>query len=247
MAPRKNKKQINDETDFLMTANKRRKFELLNSTTGVPLTNTISQFPALEFLHQQCNPPPQTTVIHTDLNLSPPLATHQDEEAAAYDDHFNSLIPPQNFLIGYHINQMRLSMEEFWRRNLGEEVKKRKEIEAILKQKEELADRLRHMYHFYEERTFKLEQMVERRVAGEGCSTLVREEEVESCFVDPKSSPGTDISCRNCRSRRATMLWLPCRHLCVCLVCERRVKVCPICGVRKTESFMINLPFPERR
>ncbi|KAL4587839.1 hypothetical protein LXL04_000713 [Taraxacum kok-saghyz] len=125
-----------------MTANKSRKIELLNSTTGVPFTNPISQFTALEFLHQQRNHPPQTTVIHTYRNLSPPLATHQDEEAAAYGDHFNSLIQTQNFLIGYHvnnfstlnfgfllinqslmglffdgqINQMRLSVEEIWRR-----------------------------------------------------------------------------------------------------------------------------------
>ncbi|KAI3519629.1 hypothetical protein L1887_08843 [Cichorium endivia] len=244
MAPRKNKKKINDEADCSLASNKRRRLELLNSTTGVPFTNPFSQFPSLDLLHQQRNQTAQTTVIHTDLKLSPP-ATHQNEEAAVDDDHFNSLIPPQNFLIGYHINQMRLSVEEFWRRNFGEEIKKRKEIEARLKQKEELADRLRQMYHFYEERTFHLEEMLQRRVAGEGCSTVaaaVREEEVQSCFVDPNNAPRRDMACRNCRSRPATMLWLPCRHLCVCLVCERRVKICPICGAQKTESLMINLP-----
>ncbi|CAH1438861.1 unnamed protein product [Lactuca virosa] len=246
MAPRKNKNKINDEAHCAAAANKRRRIELMNTTTGVPFTNPISQFLSLDLLHQQRNLPPQTTVIHTDLNLSPPSATHQDEEAAVDEDHFNSLIPPQNFLIGYHINQMRLSVEEFWRRNFGEEVKKRQEIEAKLKQKEELADRLRQLYNFYEERTFRLEEMLQRRVA-EGCSTpaaAVREEEVESNFVDPRSASKTDMACRNCRSRRATMLWLPCRHLCVCLVCERRVKICPICGAKKTESFMISLPLP---
>lgn len=142
-------------------------------------------------------------------------------------------------------NLMMQSVEEFWWRNFVEEVKKRKEMEEKIKLKDEQAGRFRQMYHFYEERTFLLEDMLRRSVAGEGCSTAVAavpEEQVESCFVDLNRVPRKDMACKNCQSRPATMLWLPCRHLCVCLICERRVKICPICGVQKTESFMINLP-----
>ncbi|KAL4576018.1 hypothetical protein LXL04_012106 [Taraxacum kok-saghyz] len=245
MAPRKNKNKINDERESsAAAANKRRRIELLNNTTGVPFTNPITQFPSIHLLHQHTRNSPRTTAaIDTDLQLSPP-----EDRATADDDLFSSLVGQQNFLIGYHANQMMASVEEFWRRNFAEEVKKRKEMEEKIKVKDEQALRFRQMYHFYEERTFLLEDMLQRRFAGEGCSTAVTadvpEEQVESCFVDLNSVPRRDMACRNCRSRPATMLWLPCRHLCVCLVCERRVKNCPICGVQKTESFMINLPSP---
>ncbi|XP_042755832.1 probable BOI-related E3 ubiquitin-protein ligase 3 [Lactuca sativa] len=250
MAPRKKKNKIHDEGEPSAAANKRRRIELLNSTTGVPFTNPFTQFPSIHLLHQHSRNSPRTTAaIDTDLQLSPPEPIAPDESATADDHLLSSLVGQQNFLIGYHINQMMLSVEEFWRRNFAEEVKKRKEIEEKIKVKDEQAVRFRQMYHFYEERTFLLEDMLQRRVAGEGCSTAaaaaaVPEEQVESCFVDLNSVPRKDMACRNCRSRPATMLWLPCRHLCVCLVCERRVKICPICSVQKTESLMVNFPPP---
>ncbi|KAI3519624.1 hypothetical protein L1887_08838 [Cichorium endivia] len=249
MAPRKNKNKIHDEGEPSATANKRiRRMELLNRTTGVPFTNPITQFPSIHFLQQQSrNPPRNPVAIDTDLQLSPPETIRSDDRPTADDDQLSSSLAQQNFLIGYHTNQMMQSVEEFWRRNFAEEVKKRKEMEEKLKIKDEQVVRFRQMYHFYEERTFLLEDMLRRRVAGEGCSAdvaAVPEEQVESCFVVLDSAPTRDMACRNCRNRPANMLWLPCRHLCVCLVCERRVKICPICSVQKTESFMVNLPSP---
>lgn len=140
------------------------------------------------------------------------------------------------------MNQMQPSVEEFWRRNFADEINKRKEIEAKLIEKDEQVGRFREMYHIYEERAFHLEEMVQRKVAGEGggSAAITPEEEVESCnIVDLNSVSKMEMACKNCRSRPARMLWLHCRHVCVCLVCERRVETCPICGARKTESFMV--------
>ncbi|KAK9077993.1 hypothetical protein SSX86_002050 [Deinandra increscens subsp. villosa] len=247
MAPRKDKNKMIHEAECSAAANKRRRNEILNGANGVPFTNPITQFPSTNILRQQQQNLLQnaTTVVATDLQLSPPSPIQQEQEE---DDGFISwLIPQQNFIINYHINLMQQSVEEFWRRNLAGEVKKRKELETRLKEKEEQADRFREMYHFYEKRTFHLEEMLQQQravaVGRRNAAAPPRpEEEVQSCLVDLNSVQRMDVKCENCRTRPATMLWLPCRHLCVCLVCERRVKACPICSIKKTESFKINLP-----
>lgn len=139
---------------------------------------------------------------------------------------------------------MLQSIEYFWRKTVTGEFEKRKEMERRLKDKEEQVELLRKLYLHYEEKTFCLENNIgQPRFVGEP-SRVAPQEDAHSCFVDPNRGQRTvvDIKCRKCNSRRACMLWLPCRHLCVCLVCERRLKNCPICGVKKTGSFQIDLP-----
>ncbi|PWA42241.1 zinc finger, RING/FYVE/PHD-type [Artemisia annua] len=187
-------------------ANKRRRVEIMNHTSGVPFTNPITQFPSMHLLGQQQNRN-VTRLFGTDLEVSP----------SAENDIVSSLMPHQNYLLGFHINQMLLSVEDFWQRNLSEELKKIKEMETKIKEKEQ--------------------QLIYNTLAP----TFVRPEEVQSCLGDLNNAQRTDIACKECDSRPATMLWLPCRHLCVCFPCDEKIKICPICNVNKTESFMINL------
>ncbi|XP_024982939.1 probable BOI-related E3 ubiquitin-protein ligase 2 [Cynara cardunculus var. scolymus] len=217
MAPRKDKNVMTNDAGE-NAATKRRRIQAMNGTSGVPFRN-----------------PTSTRLEHSPPAASPVVA--DDDDGA-----FSCLISQQNSLISYHMKQMQVSVGEFWRRNFSKEVKKRKEMEARLKEKEEQAGRFREMYHFYEDRAFLLEEKVQRMLAKERCSTAAAhaattnvEEEVESCVVEKR----LHLACLNCLVRAATMVWLPCRHLSVCLVCERRVKSCPICGDKKTESFMI--------
>ncbi|KAL8241580.1 hypothetical protein R6Q59_014934 [Mikania micrantha] len=246
MVQRKGKNKMIDAGECSAAANKRRRNEILNGVNGVPFTNPITQFPSSDLLRQRRDLPGMiTTAIGTGLQLSPPSPIQQQEEHAGDDGFVSWLISQQNFIMNYHVNLMLQSVEEFWKRNLVGEVKKRKETEAKLKEKEEQSDRFRQMYQYYEKRAFNLEEMLQQQVNAARCNTVpavAPEEEVQSCLADLNSVPRTDVKCKNCRNRPATMLWLPCRHLCVCLVCERRVKVCPICSVTKTESFKINLP-----
>ncbi|KAI7749320.1 hypothetical protein M8C21_023655 [Ambrosia artemisiifolia] len=237
MAPRKNNKnKMIHECESSAAAKKRMRMDIMNGTNGVPFTSRFTQFPSIHMLQTQRKP------IGTDLRLAPPSPVRlrpQDQLDAADDGLISTLIPQQNFIINYHMNQMVQSVEELWRRNLAEELKKRKEMERMLKDKEEQVERFRQMYHFYEERAFVLENM---RVTGEGSSGRgvgTGEEEVQSCYVGGERM---EIKCRNCLNRAASMLWLPCRHLSVCMMCERRVKNCPICSVKKTQSFHINMP-----
>jgi E3 ubiquitin-protein ligase BOI and related proteins len=60
-----------------------------------------------------------------------------------------------------------------------------------------------------------------------------------SCFVDPDrvvEVPPPARPCRACARREASVVLLPCRHLCVCATCEAAVSagaaaaVCPMCS-----------------
>ncbi|XP_047328026.1 probable BOI-related E3 ubiquitin-protein ligase 2 isoform X2 [Impatiens glandulifera] len=64
-------------------------------------------------------------------------------------------------------------------------------------------------------------------------------EDAESCYVDPDRvlvSPATAAAaaaseprCRACGERGASVVNLPCRHLCLCRECDSAVQSCPVC------------------
>ncbi|KAL9254008.1 BOI-related E3 ubiquitin-protein ligase 1-like protein [Drosera capensis] len=55
-------------------------------------------------------------------------------------------------------------------------------------------------------------------------------EDAESCHVDPEREiGGGGPGCRLCRRRAATVVVLPCRHLCLCPACDALVHACPLC------------------
>ncbi|ESR53366.1 RING-type domain-containing protein [Citrus sinensis] len=57
-------------------------------------------------------------------------------------------------------------------------------------------------------------------------------EDAESAYVDPDrvvSVPVSGPACKGCRKRVASVVLLPCRHLCVCTECDRVVQACPLC------------------
>ncbi|XP_024983014.1 uncharacterized protein LOC112519230 [Cynara cardunculus var. scolymus] len=192
----------------------------------------------------------------------------QQEEPVGNIDMYSRLVTQHNFLIGFYVKfdltqiygaffmfmqteQFRNNVLELWMKTLTEEIEKRHAIEASLKHKEKLLDRFRRMYNFYMGRTTMLEDIVQRRLADAGvtCSTAAstaggEQEEVASSLEPNYSVRGVDVKCKNCMNRPANMLWFPCRHLCVCLACDEKVKVCPMCGTPKISGFVINLPYP---
>ncbi|PWA76771.1 zinc finger, RING/FYVE/PHD-type [Artemisia annua] len=214
-------------------ANKRRRVEIMNHTSGVPFTNPITQFPSMHLLGQQQNRN-VTRLFGTDLEVS----------LSAENDIVSSLMPHQNVVVSFHMNQMLRSLEDFWRSNLSEELKKIKEMETRIKEKEEQLDLFKQMYQYYEQKTSQLELTLwrtNREIYNTPAPTFVRPEEVQSCLGDLNNAQRTEMACKECDSRPATMMWLPCRHLCVCFPCDEKIMICPICNVKKTESFMINL------
>ncbi|XP_074555675.1 putative BOI-related E3 ubiquitin-protein ligase 3 [Curcuma longa] len=52
--------------------------------------------------------------------------------------------------------------------------------------------------------------------------------------------PDTSRRCRSCRRREASVLLLPCRHLCSCPDCEAEIGTCPVCGSDKHASLHVS-------
>ncbi|KAG0531552.1 hypothetical protein BDA96_04G032300 [Sorghum bicolor] len=48
-------------------------------------------------------------------------------------------------------------------------------------------------------------------------------------------------ACRWCGGKEASVLVMPCRHLCLCIDCERVSDVCPVCRFPKSGSVEINM------
>lgn len=49
------------------------------------------------------------------------------------------------------------------------------------------------------------------------------------------------MTCRACKINEASILLFPCRHLCLCKVCEGLIDVCPVCRIAKSSSLQVFL------
>ncbi|RWW32183.1 hypothetical protein GW17_00003172 [Ensete ventricosum] len=52
---------------------------------------------------------------------------------------------------------------------------------------------------------------------------------------------GWGTACRSCREGEASVLLLPCRHLCLCSTCGPVVDACPVCSCTKNGSVQVNM------
>ncbi|XP_010935032.1 probable BOI-related E3 ubiquitin-protein ligase 3 [Elaeis guineensis] len=64
-------------------------------------------------------------------------------------------------------------------------------------------------------------------------------EDAESAHVDPDRAP--PATCRSCRVALASVVVLPCRHLCLCADCSDAAPSCPVCGCATTGSLHVFL------
>ncbi|KAF3324941.1 putative BOI-related E3 ubiquitin-protein ligase 2 [Carex littledalei] len=69
-------------------------------------------------------------------------------------------------------------------------------------------------------------------------STLPQSEEVK---VGESTCARPFLPCKLCRYLSACMVFLPCRHLCVCKLCDISVSACPVCNAEKVQSIEVLL------
>ncbi|XP_016433739.1 BOI-related E3 ubiquitin-protein ligase 1 isoform X1 [Nicotiana tabacum] len=93
----------------------------------------------------------------------------------------------------------------------------------------------------------QLQQAMINNGAG-GCNAHLPEsdggeaEDAESVYVDlDRVVESTGPSCKACRKRVASVVLLPCRHLCVCTDCDAALQACPLCLSIRTSSVEVFL------
>ena len=77
---------------------------------------------------------------------------------------------------------------------------------------------------------------------GGGDCMAAAAEDAGSCYVDPERI-GAEFgpSCKVCWKRVASVVLLPCRHLCVCTDCDQVVRTCPLCPAVRNSSVEVYL------
>lgn len=79
---------------------------------------------------------------------------------------------------------------------------------------------------------------------GVSCAVGVegQAEDAESAYVDPERVVAVSgPKCRGCGKRVASVVVLPCRHLCVCTDCDRHFRACPVCLTVKNSTVEVYL------
>ncbi|KAH0749107.1 hypothetical protein KY290_028339 [Solanum tuberosum] len=94
-------------------------------------------------------------------------------------------------------------------------------------------------------------QLQQAMMNGGGCNANLPDgdiagageaEDAESAYIDPdRVVESTGPSCKACRKRAASVVLLPCRHLCVCTDCDAVVQACPLCLSIRSSSVEVFL------
>ena len=66
-------------------------------------------------------------------------------------------------------------------------------------------------------------------------------EDAESAYIDPERVVVAGPKCRGCVKRLASVVALPCRHLCMCTECDRHFRACPVCLTVKNSTVEVYL------
>ena len=68
----------------------------------------------------------------------------------------------------------------------------------------------------------------------------------KSCSPPGGGADYDKYMCKICVSEEVNILFRPCLHVCVCLVCSHKVNTCPLCRKNITEKikFVIGWPVP---
>ncbi|KAL2322955.1 hypothetical protein Fmac_027334 [Flemingia macrophylla] len=81
----------------------------------------------------------------------------------------------------------------------------------------------------------------------ESCAVEGQAEDAESAYIDPErvavavAVAAARPKCRGCDRRVASVVVLPCRHLCICTECDAHFRACPVCLTPKNSTVQVFL------
>ncbi|KHN01654.1 Inhibitor of apoptosis protein [Glycine soja] len=214
-----------------------------NNNTITTASNVINQFSLqsqpLQLVHlsQLHNHQQQNNVVSTGLRLS-------------FDDqHFQ-----QQQRLQLHQNQSQQQQQHgsqssaflsLLSQGLGSQIKQqRDEIDQLLHAQ---AEQLRRALAEKRQRHYRaLLSTAEEAVAPVGVSSAVegQAEDAESAYIDPERvvvATTARPKCRGCAKRVASVVVLPCRHLCICTECDAHFRACPVCLTLKNSTVEVFL------
>ncbi|KAG8365227.1 hypothetical protein BUALT_Bualt18G0082400 [Buddleja alternifolia] len=83
---------------------------------------------------------------------------------------------------------------------------------------------------------------IDRRTLADSASNYARDRDygnINGGRIAP--SVVSNKMCRSCEREESCVLFLPCRHLCLCTFCGSSLHTCPVCNSTKTASVHVNL------
>ncbi|PWA76773.1 zinc finger, RING/FYVE/PHD-type [Artemisia annua] len=153
---------------------------------------------------------------------TPPVVPNIEAPEPNYDELYSEIVK-----LSFKMDQLR-NVLDVYHNSLKEEVRKRKEVEAQMQ-------RFKELYEYYCFLAGKLKNIPEQRMAR---TRADGGEEGESSTSNQVIE--LDAMCGHCQTKIANIVWLPCRHLCVCMDCDDKVMACLLCDARKVTSLKVD-------
>nr|GEV52554.1 hypothetical protein [Tanacetum cinerariifolium] len=166
-----------------------------------------------------------------------------------------------------HAEKMRSEVNQMQKRSSGRMIMAANEVVMKrLKTKEEEITRLNQVNLSLEEKlksllvenqkwrelaltneatAYNLQQLLAQAQLKQQEQTLVNDDIAESCcgsnYEEDGSNKVNSNKCLKCGKKESWVLVLPCRHLCLCNVCESTTSICPVCSSTKSAAMLINM------
>ena len=122
---------------------------------------------------------------------------------------------------------------DVYHNTLKENIRKQKEVEAHMQ-------RFKELYECYCFQAGKVKNILEQNILEQRMARTRVDVGEEGESSTSNQVIELDAMCRNCLIERANIVWLPCRHLCVCMDCDDKVMACPLCDARKVTSIKVD-------